>query len=98
MPSVGNIAHVPSVSINMCSSMRRHGSKQADEKFILDFIEVYRGLPTLWDVKCTIILIVQKKCEQYEVLVEKYHEKYPDAEKQEVVKKIHYCEPTSEKN
>ncbi|KAK8395762.1 hypothetical protein O3P69_005693 [Scylla paramamosain] len=64
------------------------GDKKAEKEFIAEFIEVYRGLPALWDVKCKDYTNRAKKGEQYDVLIEKYREKYPDAEKQEVVKKV----------
>lgn len=62
--------------------------KKAEKEFIVEFIEVYRSLPALWDVKCKDYSNRAKKGEQYDVLIEKYRENYPDAEKQEVVKKI----------
>ena len=61
--------------------------KKAKKEFIVEFIEVYRFLPALWDVKCKDYSNRAKKGEQYDVLIEKYRENYPDAEKQEVVKK-----------
>lgn len=64
------------------------GDKKAEKEFIAEFIEVYRGLPALWDVKCKDYTNRAKKGKQYDVLIEKYREKYPDAEKQEVVKKV----------
>lgn len=64
------------------------GDKKAERQFIVEFIEVYRGLPALWDVKSKDYSNRDKKGEQYDVLIKKYREKYPDAEKQEVVKKI----------
>ena len=64
------------------------GDKNAEKGFILEFIEVYRSLPALWDVKCKDYCNRSKKGEQYEVLIEKYRENYPDAEKQDVIKKI----------
>ena len=39
-------------------------------------------------LKAKIIVNSIKKGEQYDVLIEKYHEKYPDAAKPDVVKKI----------
>lgn len=62
--------------------------KRADKQFICEFIEVYRSLPALWDAKCKDYTNRTRKGEQYDVLLEKYREKYPDAEKPDVVKKI----------
>ncbi|MCL4145992.1 UNVERIFIED_CONTAM: hypothetical protein GTU68_055907 [Idotea baltica] len=64
------------------------GDKKAKKEFIVEFIEVYRGLPALWDVKCKNYTNRAKKGEQYDVLIQKYRKRYPNAEKQEVVKKI----------
>lgn len=74
--------------LSLSSTTRIMGDKKAEKEFIVEFIEVYRGLPALWDVKCKDYTNRAKKGEQYDVLIEKYREKYPDAEKQEVVKKI----------
>ncbi|XP_055625146.1 uncharacterized protein LOC129777318 [Toxorhynchites rutilus septentrionalis] len=62
--------------------------KNADRQFILEFIEVYRSLPALWDIKCKDYTNRLKKIEQYDVLIEKYRENAPDADKQDVIKKI----------
>ncbi|XP_076030375.1 uncharacterized protein LOC143018671 [Oratosquilla oratoria] len=62
--------------------------KKAEKEFIAEFIEVYRSLPALWDVKCKDYTNRAKKGEQYEVLIEKYREKYPDGDKQQVINKV----------
>ncbi|KAF7269012.1 hypothetical protein GWI33_017933 [Rhynchophorus ferrugineus] len=64
------------------------GYKKAEKQFIAECIEVYRGLPALWDVKSKDYSNRAKKREQYDVLIGKYREKFPDADIQEVVKKI----------
>ncbi|KZC06772.1 hypothetical protein WN55_07545 [Dufourea novaeangliae] len=64
------------------------GEKSSEKQFILEVIEVYHGLLALWDVKWKDYSNRAKKGEQYDVLLEKYREKYPDADKQQVVKKI----------
>ncbi len=63
-------------------------TKTDEKNFILEFIEVYRSLSALWDVTSKEYTNRIKKSEQYDVLLEKYREKYPNADKQEVVKKI----------
>ena len=62
--------------------------KKAEKVFILEFIDVYRGLPALWDVQCKDYTNRAQKRTQYGVLIEKYRERYPDAEKEDVVKKV----------
>ncbi|XP_018026499.1 uncharacterized protein LOC108681929 [Hyalella azteca] len=64
------------------------GDKKEERDFIIEFISLYRSLPALWDVKCIDYNNRAKKKEQYDVLVRKYREKYPSAEKENVVKKI----------
>ena len=60
-----------------------------DEKtFIIEFIEKYRSLPALWDVKNESYSDRFLREQQYEILLEKYKEKYPNADKKEVAKKI----------
>nr|CAI5860557.1 unnamed protein product [Callosobruchus analis] len=49
---------------------------------------VYRSLPALWGVKSRDYSNRIKKNEQYEELLRKYKGKYPDAEKQQLAKKI----------
>ncbi|XP_052860437.1 uncharacterized protein LOC128267599 [Anopheles cruzii] len=61
---------------------------QEYKQFMLDFIQVYRQLPALWDRKSADYNNRVTKAEQYEVLVEKYRERYPGATKVDVVQKI----------
>ena len=83
------VSFSPAVVWGVCLSPQPRVSwdKKAEKEFIVEFIEMYRGLPALWDVKCKDYTSRAKNEEQYDVLIEKYREKYPDAEKQ-VVKKI----------
>ena len=39
--------------------------KKAKKEFIVEFIDVYRGLPALWDVKCKDYSNRAKKGEQH---------------------------------
>lgn len=59
-----------------------------EKKFILEVIEVYRSLPALWDNKCKDYSNRTKKNEQYEELLQKYKERFPDADRKAMVKKI----------
>lgn len=64
-------------------------AKVKDErKFILECIEVYRSLPALWNVKIKDYSNRIKKNEQYDQLLRKYREYYPDADKSQLVKKF----------
>lgn len=63
-------------------------SLSEERKFLLEVIEVYRSLPALWNVKSNDYSNRSKKSEQYDELLKKYNEKYPSADKKEVIKKI----------
>lgn len=61
----------------------------ADErKFLLEFIEEYRSLLALWCVTNPYYYNRNKKNEEYEKLLCKYRERFPDADKNDVIKKI----------
>lgn len=62
--------------------------KDDDRKFIVECIEVYRRLPALWDTKSKDYSNRYKKNEQYEQLLLKYREKYPEADKSQLVKRF----------
>ncbi|XP_024086400.1 uncharacterized protein LOC106672679 [Cimex lectularius] len=68
--------------------MVSNGTKAEERKFILECIELYRSLPALWNVKCKDYNNRIKKNEQYEHLLRKYREKYPVADKSQLVKKL----------
>ncbi len=63
-------------------------SKEEDRKFILDWLEVYRDLPALWKVKSKQYGDRNKKNAAYDILLSKYQEKYPQATRKDVKKKI----------
>jgi hypothetical protein len=54
--------------------------KYDDRKFILERIEVYHSLPTLWNVNSKDYSNSIKN-EQYEHLLRKYRERFPDSDK-----------------
>lgn len=55
-----------------------------------EIIEVYHELPALWEIKNKDYRNRGKKCEQYDILIEKYRKEYPNADKRKVIKKIYY--------
>ncbi|XP_055910563.1 uncharacterized protein LOC129944929 [Eupeodes corollae] len=59
-----------------------------DTNFMLELIEVYRSLPVLWNIKSKEYSNRYLKNEQYEMLLLKYKEKYPEATKKDVTQKI----------
>jgi hypothetical protein len=59
-----------------------------ERKFLLEVIEVYSSLPALWDNKSTDYSNRTKKNEQYDQLLQKYNERYPEADRKALVKKI----------
>lgn len=84
-----DIVESVSVQVSFCSSsLFTMGTKAEDRIFISEFIDVYHSLPALWDVKSKDYSNRFKKNEQYDQLLEKYRENFPNADKQEVIKKI----------
>ncbi|XP_053951075.1 uncharacterized protein LOC128858656 isoform X3 [Anastrepha ludens] len=59
-----------------------------EQKFIIELIELYRSLPALWNINYNYYNDRESKDIQYKVLLEKYKERYPHADKEEVKKKI----------
>jgi hypothetical protein len=56
-------------------------------EFILECIEVYHSSPALWNIKSRDYINRIKKNEQYEHLLRKYRERFPDADKNQLMKK-----------
>jgi hypothetical protein len=73
-------------------------AKEDERKFILECIEVYHSLPALWNVKSKDYSnrFFLKK-EQYECLL-KYRERFPNSDKNQLIKDLILCVLTSEKN
>ena len=63
-------------------------AKEDEREFILECIEVYHSLPALWNVKSKDYSNRMKKNEQYEHLLRKYRERFPDADKDQLIKKF----------
>lgn len=59
-----------------------------EKTFMLELIEVYRTLPALWQITSKEYSNRNEKNAQYETLLQKYREKYPNAEKKDVAQKI----------
>jgi hypothetical protein len=72
-------------------------SKEDEKKFILQCIEVYHSLPALWNVNSKDYSNRMKKKEQYEHLFRKYRERFPDAHKNQLIKKLNSLRTTEEK-
>jgi hypothetical protein len=60
--------------------------KEGKRKFILECIKVYHSLPALWNIKSKDYRNNNKK-EQYEHLLRKYRERFPDADKNQLIKR-----------
>jgi glutamate synthase domain-containing protein 3 len=63
-------------------------AKEDERTFILECIEVYHSLPALWNVKSKDYSNRIKKKEKYEQLLRKYGERFPDADKNQLLKKF----------
>jgi hypothetical protein len=68
------------------------GSTENEERaFILECIQVYKSLPALWDVKSKEYSNGQeKKKDTYAMLLDKYRDRYTQANREDVTKK---CNP-----
>lgn len=62
--------------------------KDNERTFILACIKLYHSLPALWNNKCKDYSNRIIKNEQYDLLLRKYKENYPEADKTQLVKKI----------
>ncbi|XP_039958706.1 uncharacterized protein LOC120773721 isoform X3 [Bactrocera tryoni] len=60
----------------------------SEKKFVIELIELYHTLPALWDRKCIQYNDRESKAIQYNILLEKYKERYPDANKKDVKRKM----------
>lgn len=59
-----------------------------DKKFWTEFIELYRSLRSLWDVRCKDYINKHIKKENYACLVQKLREKIDNADEEMVKKKV----------
>ncbi|XP_067637747.1 zinc finger protein 846-like isoform X2 [Eurosta solidaginis] len=64
--------------------------KNAKKKFTLDLIYLYRNLPALWNINSEAFKNLPLQNEQLEILLTKYRERYPNATKEDVKKKMAY--------
>ncbi|GFR87234.1 hypothetical protein ElyMa_004219300 [Elysia marginata] len=62
--------------------------KQTENKFMLEVLKVYQTLPSLWKVKSEEYHNRQRKIEDYQVLLKKYKEYFPEATLEELKKKL----------
>jgi hypothetical protein len=65
-----------------------YDGKRRERKFILECIEIYHSLPALWNVKSKDYSNRTEKNEKYEHLLRKYRERFPDADKNQLIKKF----------
>ncbi|XP_055910353.1 uncharacterized protein LOC129944732 [Eupeodes corollae] len=68
--------------------MANNNNKKEGRKFIVELIEVYETLPALWNVKCKEYSNRNLKSDQYENMLAKYRERYPDADKAQLIQKL----------
>ncbi|KAK7079798.1 hypothetical protein SK128_016389, partial [Halocaridina rubra] len=61
---------------------------QEDRQFITECIQVYRQLPALWKVKSEEYRDRNKKKESYDILIRKFRERCPQADRETVKKKF----------
>lgn len=68
--------------------MARRPTKAEERTFILEFINLYKSLPALWDAKCREYMNKRLKSNSYNLLLDKYREVHPEATVEDVKKKI----------
>ena len=62
--------------------------RQYTKKFLIEFIEVYKAHPALWQIRNSAYRDKAKKAAAYELLVNKCREVEPDCDKDTIVRKI----------
>ncbi|XP_030751318.1 uncharacterized protein LOC115878839 [Sitophilus oryzae] len=63
-------------------------AKEEERRFILEVIEMYHSLPALWNTKSKEYSNRNKKNEQYDELLGKYKEKYPNADRKQLISRL----------
>ncbi|CAD7004149.1 uncharacterized protein LOC105664464 [Ceratitis capitata] len=63
-------------------------ARNEERAFIIECLKVYKSLPALWDSKSPEYRKKVQKDEAYEVLVDKFREKYKNINRKDVTKKI----------
>ena len=66
-------------------------TSREDKAFWLEFIELYRGQPSLWKIKSAEYSDRRKKIASYDILVSKLQQKDSSATKDTVDKKLTAC-------
>jgi hypothetical protein len=65
-----------------------------DRRFIISCIHVYRDLTALWNVKSKDYSVRKNKNYTFEILHQKYKEKYPEVGREDVKKKYNSLRET----
>ncbi|XP_054730339.1 zinc finger protein 2-like [Anastrepha obliqua] len=91
----GNADLIPYAQHDLCDAQldltehcKNKDEKDDKKKFIIEFIEVYRSLQSLWNTNLKAYQNRVLKNEQYEILLKKYKEEYPEATMEDVKQKI----------
>lgn len=67
---------------------QQENRKDKEREFLVECIQLYRELPSLWNVKCKEYHDRNKKNAAYGTLLSKYKEMFPHASKDDLKKKI----------
>ena len=62
--------------------------KEAEKKFLIEVLGVYRTLPALWRIKSDDYSNRDKKAKAYDILLQKYREHFTSATLEDLKKKI----------
>ncbi|CAH2088695.1 unnamed protein product [Euphydryas editha] len=67
---------------------QKTSAKEKEREFIIECIQLYRDLPALWNVKSKLYHDRDKKSMAYDLLLSKYQEMFPKANKDDLKKKF----------
>lgn len=62
--------------------------KQNEREFLLECVHLYKDLPALWNLKSREYRDRKLKNNSYEILLHKYRQFYPDADKNDLKKRL----------
>ncbi|XP_017467860.1 PREDICTED: zinc finger protein 492-like [Rhagoletis zephyria] len=74
--------------LSKCNREKKLIENNEHRTFIIELIEVYHSLGALWDSKCPAYTDRLIRSQQYDSLLAKYRERYPNATKDDVRQKI----------
>ena len=76
----GSVSILINDSLSVCRSDNMGGkNRDIEHKFLLEVMAIYKSLPALWKIKYYDYMNRDKKADEYNVLLQKYKEHFPEA-------------------